>query len=82
MNVHPYILYYILHQLLKSVIGDIYILQWLKNIFGAKFKKVYIKASRTKSFYQTNRTIFLEELFHYMSLYLILKIFKEYSKVK
>lgn len=54
----------------------------LKNIIRIKLKEVYVKAKKTKSLYQANKTILLENLFWYRPFYLILKIFKKYGKVK
>lgn len=51
----------ILHQFLKRVVRDINMLQWLKNIIGAKFKKTCIKIGITKSFQQASKTVFLDK---------------------
>ena len=72
----------ILHQLLKGMVEDIYMLQCLKNIVKVKFKGVCVKMGRIKSFNQANRTVFLDEKFCYLFLYPTLKLFKKYSKVK
>ncbi len=40
---------HILHQLLKKVFGDTHMLQWLKTIIGAKFKRACVKANTIKS---------------------------------
>lgn len=47
-----------------------------------KFKGDYIKDGITKSFKQINKTIFIHKQFCLMLFYLILKIFKKYSKLK
>lgn len=39
----------ILYQLLKKVVGDTYILQWLKTIIGLKVKEAFIKTDIAKS---------------------------------
>ena len=72
----------ILYQLLKGVVGGIHMLQWLKNIVGAKFKRARVKAGAIRSLHQANETVLLDERFRYVPSYLTLKIFKEYSKVK
>ena len=82
MNIHQCILLDILYQLLKGVVKDTHILQWLKNIVGANFKGARVKAGRTKSLNQASRTILLDKQFCCVPLYPTLKIFKEYSKVK
>ena len=50
----------ILHQLLKGVVGGTHMLQLLKNIIGAKFKGVRVKARATRSLYQANGTVLLD----------------------
>ena len=82
MNIHQYIFLDIFYQLLKGVIGSIYMLQYLKNNAEAKFMGARVKTGKTKLLNQANRTVFLDEWFCYMLLYPIVKIFKEYSKVK
>ena len=82
MNIHQYMLLDILHQLLKGVVEDTHMLQWLKNIVRAKFKGACVKAGRTKSLNQANGTVFLDERFCCVPLYPTLKIFKGYSEVK
>ena len=72
----------ILHQLLKEVVGDTHMLQWLKNIVGAKFKGARVKAGATRSLHQANGTVLFDERFCCMPSHPTLKIFKEYSKVK
>ncbi len=72
----------ILHQLLKEVVGGMYILQWLKTIIGAKFKGARVKADTTKSLQQTNETVLLDQHFCTVPFYPTLKIFKEYNEVK
>ncbi len=74
---------YILHQLLKGVVGSIHILQWLKTIIGAKLKEACVKTgTTTKSLQEANRTVLLDQHFRVVSSYQTLKIFKEYSKLK
>ena len=70
------------HQFLKCVVRGTNMLQWLKNIVGAKFKGVCIKTGRTKSLNQANKTVFLNEQFCCLFLYPTLKILKKYNKVK
>ena len=72
----------ILHQLLKGVVGGTHMLQWLKNIVGAKFKGARVKAGATRSLHQANGTVLLDKRFCCVPSYPTLKIFKEYSEVK
>ncbi len=72
----------ILYQLLKRVVSSTHMLQWLKTIIRAKFKRARVKAGITKSYQQANRMVLLDQCFCAIPFYPTLKIFKEYSKVK
>ena len=72
----------ILHQLLKRVVGDTHMLQWLKTVIEAKFKGTQVKAGVTRSLQQVNGSILLDESFCYLPSYLTLMISKEYSEIK
>lgn len=54
----------------------------MKNIVGAKVKEVYIRVEIIRLFDKRNKTVLLNKKFCCIFFYLILKIFKEYSKVK
>ena len=82
MNIHECIMLGILYQLLKEVVGGMYMLQWLKTVIEVKVKGARVKARVTRSLQQANRIVLLDERFCYMSFYPILKIFKKYSEVK
>ena len=72
----------IFYQLLKAVVGGMHIFQWLITVIGAKFKGARVKARTSRSLQQVNGLVFMDEMFCCISLYLTLKIFKKYSKVK
>lgn len=72
----------ILYQLLKGVVENTHMLQWLKTIIGAKFEGARVKAGATRSLQQANGTVTLDKQFCAVPSYLTLKIFKEYSEVK
>lgn len=54
----------------------------MKTIIEAKFKGAHVKAHITKSLQTANGTVFLDQRFYAVFFYLILKIFKEYNKMK
>ncbi len=72
----------ILLQLLKSMISSMHIVQWLKTMIEAKFKKAGVKADKTKSPKQVNGTVLLNQCFCIVLSYPTLKIFKKYSEMK
>ncbi len=82
LNIHKSIMLDILYQFLKGVIGGMNMLQWLKTVIGAKFKKARVKAGTMRSLQQVNSRVLLDERFCAVPFYLTLKIFKEYRSVK
>ena len=72
----------IFHQLFKKVVTSMYIFQWLKTSIRAKFKRACIKVNIIKLLQQANKIILLDQYFCVILFYLILKIFKKYSKIK
>ena len=82
MNIHECIILDILHQLLKELVEGMHMFQWLKTIIRPNFKGAQVKVWTTRSLQQANGTVFLDERFCSVSSYPILKIFKEYVKVK
>ena len=82
VNIYECMMLDILYQLLKGMVGGTHMLQWLKNIVGAKFKEARVKVGATRLLHQANRTVLLDERFCCSPSYPTLKIFKEYNEVK